>query len=59
MESRDSQWERLPAVAVQERCKPLVPEQGCSQSMCMSQEWVCVWGGWHWEARRQVTFLQW
>lgn len=45
MGSRDSQWERLPAVAVKERCKPLVPEQGCSQSMCMSQGWVCVCGG--------------
>lgn len=58
MGSRDSQWERLPAVAVKERCKPLVPEQGCSQSMCMSQGWVCVCGG-RWEARRQGTFLQW
>lgn len=59
MGSRDSQWERLPAVAVKERCKPLVPEQGCSQSMCMSQGWVCVGVGGRWEATRQVTFLQW
>lgn len=47
MESGDSQWERLPAVAVKERCKPLVPEQGCSQSMCeLGMGWgVGVLGG--------------